>query len=97
MANQVQLDDATADGNDLAAHEMGYNQFVDLTVIGIIFVVSVLIGLAIGGVLDRWLLGAVVIVAAAVTAAYGLWSGSRGPSVAVALFALLSLALTGLG
>src|SRR5215470_10683203 len=96
MANHAQLDDATADPSDLAAHELGYNQFVELTFTGIVLVVNILIGLAIGGVLDHWLLAAVVFVAAAATAAQGLWSGSRAPSIMVLVLAFAALALSGL-
>ena len=63
MAEHGEVQYATAEGNDLAAHEAGYEQFLQATFIGSTLVINILFGLAIGGVLGHWLPAALVIVA----------------------------------
>ena len=49
MADHGQVEYATAEGNDLPAHEATYEHFVHLAFVGGAHVASIVIGLAIGG------------------------------------------------
>jgi hypothetical protein len=86
MADHGEVEYATAEGNDLPAHEANYESFVHVTVIGAVLVVNILVGLAIGGVLGHWLLLAAVIIAAGISG----WTGSRMPGIAVLGLSLLT-------
>ena len=63
MADHGEVEYATAEGNDLPAHEANYESFTHFAVIGTVLVITILVGLAIGGVLGHWLLLAAVIIA----------------------------------
>ncbi len=63
MADHGEVEYATAEGNDLPAHEANYVAFTHFAVIGTVYVINILVGLAIGGVLGHWLLLAAVIIA----------------------------------
>ena len=90
MADHGEVEYATAEGNDLPAHEANYESFVHVTVIGAVLVVNILVGLAIGGVLGHWLLLAAVIIAAIIAAGISGWTGSRMPGIAVLALSLLT-------
>jgi hypothetical protein len=77
MADHGEVQYATAKGNDYPAHEATYSGFLHLTLVGIIYVVNILFALTIGGVMDRWLTAAAILMIATAVAAHGLWSGSR--------------------
>jgi len=91
MAAHGEVEYATAEGNDLPAHEANYQSFIHVTVIGTVLVVNILVGLAIGGVLGHWLLLAAVIIAAVIAAGVSGWTGSRVPGVVVLILSLLTL------
>jgi shikimate kinase len=91
MADHGEVEYATAEGNDLPAHEATYESFTNLAVIGTVFVITILVGLAIGGVLGHWLLLAAVIIAGAIAAGISAWTGSRVPGVVVLVLSLLAL------
>jgi putative Mn2+ efflux pump MntP len=92
MADHGEVQYATAEGNDLPAHEAGFSQFVQATFIGTAMVVSILLGLTIGGVIGHWLPAALVIIGAVVAAGISGWTGSRTVSLVwVAISALLLL------
>jgi hypothetical protein len=91
MADHGEVEYATAEGNDLPAHEAGYQSFTQFTVIGTVFVVTILVGLAIGGVLGHWLLLGAVIIAGAIAAVVSAWTGSRTPGIVVLALSLLTL------
>ena len=57
MADHGTVEYATATGNDYAAHEESYESFVHFTLVGILYVVTILFGLATGGVMGHWLAG----------------------------------------
>ena len=57
MADHGQLEYATAEGNDLPAHEAMYERFVHLVFVGGAHVVNIVLGLAIGAVAGHWLVG----------------------------------------
>jgi Bacterial aa3 type cytochrome c oxidase subunit IV len=91
MADHGEVQYATAEGNDVAAHEAGYHQFVQATFIGTALVITIVIGLAIGGVLGRWLPAGFVIIAGVVAAASAAWTGSRIVSLGMVGIAALLL------
>jgi hypothetical protein len=92
MADHGEIEYATAEGNDLPAHEEGYNEFLEVLFICTAMVVNIVIGLAIGGVIGHWLPAGFVIIGALVAAAISGWTGSRVGSLAmVAISALLLL------
>jgi Bacterial aa3 type cytochrome c oxidase subunit IV len=91
MADHGEVEYATAEGNDLPAHEANYESFIQFTIIGAVFVITILVGLAIGGVLGHWLLLAAVIIAGAIAAVVSAWTGSRIPGIVVLALSLLTL------
>jgi hypothetical protein len=94
MADHGEVEYATAEGNDLPAHEANYVAFTHFAVIGTVYVINILVGLAIGGVLGHWLLLAAVIIAGTVAAGVSAWTGSRIPGVVVLALSLLALLFT---
>src|SRR5436190_8111399 len=94
MAEHATEDYATAEGNDLPAHEAGYERFVHLVFIGCAHVASVVIGLAIGAVEGHWLVAFAIFVVATVLAVHGFLTGARGPSACMVVVSLLALALS---
>jgi Bacterial aa3 type cytochrome c oxidase subunit IV len=91
MADHGEVQYATATGNDMAAHEAGYGQFLQATFVGTLAVVSILLGLTIGGVLGHWLSAALILIATAVATAVSAWTGSR--TVILVMVAISALAL----
>ena len=80
MAEHGTVEYATAAGNDYPAHETSYESFVHFTFIGILAVVNILLGLAVGGVMGHWLPAVVIFILAVAGAVPGLLSGSRTSS-----------------
>ena len=91
MADHGQVEYATAEGNDLPAHEQTYEGFVHLAFVGCCNVACIVIALAIVGTTSHWLLGVVLILVSALVGLHGLASGARGPSGVMVLIALLAL------
>jgi hypothetical protein len=91
MADHGEVQYATADGNDLPAHEAGYSQFVQGTIILTTAVVNILFGLAIGGVLGHWLPAAFILVAAVIAGGISAWTGSRVVSIGMVAISALTL------
>jgi len=94
MADHGHVEYATAEGNDLPAHEQTYERFIHLAFVGSCHVINIVIALAIGAVGHSWWYAGGVIVVATLVALHGLASGSRGPSMVMVVLALLVLALT---
>jgi len=94
MAGHGELEYATAEGNDLPAHEATYERFVHLVVVLGGHVTNIVLGLAIGGVADHWLVGIAVMVFATGVAIHGFLTGARLPTVVMVCVSLLALALT---
>ncbi len=94
MADHGELEYATAEGNDLPAHEATYEGFTHFVVIGTIHVITVVVGLAIGGALGHWLLCSLVVIAATIAAGLSAWTGSRLPGAVVLVLSLLTLLLS---
>jgi len=93
MIEHAPAEYGTAEGNDLPAHEAGYERFVHLVVIGCAHVACVVIGLAIGAVTGHWLVAFAVFVIATVLAVHGFLTGARGPVVGMVVLSLGALAL----
>ena len=93
MAEHSHTEYATADGNDVPAHEAGYNYFVEMTVIGTNFVINLLLGLAVGGVIGHWLPGGAIIIASGIAAVISMWTQSRIPGFVMLVVGGLTLLL----
>jgi hypothetical protein len=94
MADHGQIEVATAQGNDLPAHEDMYQRFVHLAVVGSAHVACIILGLAIGGVAGNWLVAFAVFAVATVVAFHGFLSGARMPSIVMVIVAVVLLGLT---
>ena len=64
MADHGTVEYATATGNDYPAHENTYERFIHFTFVGILYVVTILFGLAIGGVMGHWFPAALIFIIA---------------------------------
>jgi len=96
MADHGTVEYATATGNDYAAHEESYESFVHFTLVGILYVVTVMFGLATGGVMGHWLLAATIFVIGLLGAIPGLLSRATTPSYVAFVICFLIFAFTGL-
>jgi hypothetical protein len=96
MADHGTVEYATAPGNDYPAHESSYERFVHFTLVGILYVVTVLFGLATGGVMGHWFLAASIFVIGLLGAIPGLVSGATMPSYVSFAICFLIFAFTGL-
>jgi hypothetical protein len=94
MADHGHVEYATAQGNDLPAHEAMYERFVHLVLVGGAHVVNIILGLAIGAVAEHWLVAFGIFVIATIVAVHGFMTGTRTPSVVMVGISLLALALT---
>ncbi len=88
---------ATATGNDYPEHEATYEAFLHLTYVAVVNIISVLIGLTLGGVLGHWIPGGLLVAVASIAALQGLVFNSRAFSNVVLVLAFLGLAFYGLG
>jgi hypothetical protein len=93
MADHGHAEYATAEGNDLPAHEAMYDRFVHLVVVGGAHVASIVIGLAIGAVAGHWFLAFALMVVASIVAIHGFITGVRLPSMVMVAISLIGLAL----
>jgi hypothetical protein len=92
MSDHGEVQYATAAGNDMAAHKASYEAFLQATFVGSLAVISILLGLTIGGVLGHWLSGALILIATLIATTISAWSGSRMViSIMVAISALALL------
>ena len=94
MAEHGEVQYATADGNDLPAHEAEYSAFVHLAYVATLTIASIVLGLTIGAVVGHWFAGVSIIILSVIVGAYGLWSGARIPSAAMVVLAGLTLLYT---
>ncbi len=97
MAGHGEVQYETATGNDYPEHEATYESFIHLTVIGILNVITVVVGLALGGVLGHWGAEAVFIILAVVGVFQSMISGGTMFSAFITVLSLLTLAFYGLG
>lgn len=91
MADHGELEYATAEGNDLPAHEASYAKFVHFVFVGLLHVVNILLGLAVGGVHGNWLIAFCIFVIATIAAIINLLNGNRGASITVLVLSLIAL------
>jgi hypothetical protein len=96
MAEHGTVEYATAPGNDMPAHEASYKTFVFFTFVGIIHIVNILFGLAVGGVMGRWFLALAIFIIATAGAVPGLLSGSKTSSYVAFVICFLIFAYAGL-
>ncbi len=95
MADHGTVEYATATGNDYPAHEHGYQRFVHFAFVGILYVVTILFGLATGGVMGHWFLAAAIFVIGLMGAVPGLMSGSKTSITVAFVLCFLIFAYTG--
>jgi hypothetical protein len=96
MADHGTVEYATAPGNDYPAHEASYERFIFFTFTGIIHVINILFGLAVGGVMGHWFLALACFIIATAGAFPALLSGSKTPSYVSFVLCFLIFAYTGL-
>ena len=93
MASHGTTEYSTATGNDYPAHEATYETFVNLVLVGIVYVVSICLGLTIGGVHGNWLVGGGIIFFGSLTAVWSLMTGTKVPSYVIVVLGFLGLAV----
>ena len=96
MADHGTVEYATATGNDYPAHEGSYERFVLFTFVGIIYVINLLFGLAVGGVMGHWFLALPIFIIAIIGGVSGLLSGSKTSSYVAFVICFLIFAFAGL-
>jgi hypothetical protein len=94
MAEHGTLEYASAQGNDLPAHEAMYERFVHLVFVGSAHVANIILGLAVGAVTGHWLVAFGIFVVATLVALHGFLTGARAPSLVMVILSLLALALS---
>lgn len=94
MAEHGELEYAAAEGNDLPAHETSYANFVHFVYVGLLHVVNILIGLAIGGVNGAWWIAFAVFVFATICAIIDLVGDTKAASAIALALSLIALAGT---
>jgi hypothetical protein len=80
MAEHGTVEYATATGNDYPTHESSYERFVFFTFTGIVHILNILLGLAVGGVMAHWFAALTIFIIATVAAIAGAFGGSKTPS-----------------
>ena len=97
MADHGPVEYATAEGNDLPAHEATYENFTQLVFVGSCHVANFVIGLAIGATTGHWMISLGIFVFATIVAAHGLATGAKKPSIVMVILSLLALAFAASG
>ena len=97
MADHGPVEYATAEGNDLPAHEATYENFIQLVFVGSCHVANFVIGLAIGAITGHWMISLGIFVFATIVAAHGLASGAKTPSIVMVILSLFALAFAASG
>ena len=80
MADHGTTEYLTATGNDLPAHENTYERFIQITFVGTVHVINLLLGLTVGGVFGRWFTALPIFIIAIIGAIPGLVTGSKTSS-----------------
>ena len=96
MADHGTVEYATATGNDYPAHEGTYERFVHFILVGILYVITILFGLATGGVMGHWFIAAAIFFIGLAGALPGLLGNTRTPSYASFVICFLIFAFTGI-
>jgi Bacterial aa3 type cytochrome c oxidase subunit IV len=95
MADHGTVEYSTATGNDYPAHENTYERFVHFTFVGIVHVINLLFGLAVGGVMGRWFMALPIFIVAIIGAVSGVLSGSKTSSIVAFVICFLIFVYTG--
>ena len=95
MADHGTVEYATATGNDYPAHESSYERFVHFTFVGILYVITILFGLAVGGVMGHWFLAAAIFIIGLLGAVPGRFSGTKTSSYVAFVICFLIFAYAG--
>src|SRR5438045_2537409 len=95
MADHGHVEYATATGNDLAAHEDSYNNFLQLAYVGCCHVATVVIALAIVGTTTHWLMAVGLMILASILAIHALATGAKTSMAVMVVIALLGLGYAG--
>jgi len=96
MADHGTVEYATATGNDYPSHENTYEHFVHFTFVGIIHVINIVLGLAVGGVMGHWFMALPIFIIAVLGAIPGFVTGSRTSSYVAFVLCFLIFAFNGL-
>jgi hypothetical protein len=96
MADHGTVEYATANGNDYPTHENTYESFVHFTFIGLLFVINVLLGLTVGGVMGHWLMALPIFIIAIIGAIPGFVTGTRTSSGVAFVLCFLIFAFNGI-
>jgi len=96
MADHGTVEYATATGNDYEAHESSYEQFVHFALVGILYICTILFGLATGGVMGHWLTAALIFAIGLFGVIPGLISRATTPSYVSFAICFLIFAFTGI-
>ena len=96
MADHGTVEYATATGNDYPAHEATYERFILFAFVGIVHVVNLCFGLAVGGVMGHWFAALLIFIIAIFGAIPGLVSGSKTSSYIAFVLSFLIFAYNGL-
>jgi len=96
MADHGNVEYATATGNDYPAHEQAYETFIQFTFVGIIHVINLMFGLAVGGVMGHWFTALPIFIIAVIGLVSGLMAGSKTSSYVAFAICFLIFAFTGL-
>ncbi len=76
-------------------HERTFQSFVLFTAVAVMHAANVLIGLGIGGVLDQWVVGAIIVFLATFAVIYSLVTRTTRVSVIILVLSLVTLLLLG--
>jgi Bacterial aa3 type cytochrome c oxidase subunit IV len=96
MADHGSVEYSTATGNDYPAHEQTYETFLQFTYVGILYVITVLFGLTVGGVMGHWFTALPVFIIGIIGLVPGLLTGSKTSSTVAFVICFLIFAFTGL-
>jgi hypothetical protein len=91
MSDHGEVQYATAAGNDMPAHETGYEMFVQGTFVLTAAVVNILFGLTIGGVLGHWLPGSLIVIFGVIAGAVTAWTGAKTVSLVMIAISAVTL------
>jgi hypothetical protein len=83
---------STAAGNDYPAHEATYENFTFLILLGIVYVIEICLGLAIGGVKGNWIFEGAFLFIATCVAIFSLITRIMVPSYVILVLGFLGLA-----
>jgi hypothetical protein len=95
MADHGTVEYATATGNDYPTHENTYENFVHFTTVGLIHVINILLGLAVGGVMGHWFMALAIFIIGALGSVTGFLTGTRTSSVVAFVLCFLIFVYTG--